>query len=108
MKSPVIIPDGPGTHDEGHRVVKLSCSKLAQNNPTLIKILEDMTIKNSQLAVGGSIILNNMVMMCVSENIPVPENFLLNWSFAIKLEHISNQTLRDAVAGRFSYHESDS
>jgi len=75
-----------------------------------------MTIKNSQLAVRGSIILNNMVMMCVSESIPVPENFLqqsflshaLNWSFASKLERISNQTLRDAVAGRFTYHESDS
>jgi hypothetical protein len=93
MKSPAIIPDGPGTHDEGHRVVKLSCSKLARNNPTLIRILEDMTIKNSQLAVRGSIILNNMVMMCVSESIPVPENFLhqsflshaLNWSFVSKL-----------------------
>jgi len=55
-------------------------------------------------------------MMCVSESIPVPENFLqqsflshaLNWSFASKLERISNQTLRDAVAGRFTYHESDS
>ena len=61
--------------DERHRVVKLSCSKLARGNQVLIDVIEDMTVKNAQLAVRASIILNNMVMMCVSENMPVPEKF---------------------------------
>ena len=76
MPSRAIMPDGPGFYDEGHRVVKLSCSKLARGNQVLIDVIEDMTVKNAQLAVRASIILNNMVMMCVSENMPVPENFM--------------------------------
>ena len=116
MPSRAIIPEPPGFHDEGHRVVKLSCSKLARGNSTLIRVLEDMSIKNAQLAVRGSIILNNMIMMCVSENIPVPEDFMdqtflaraLNWNFASKLHRLRNETLEDAVAGTYAYDNIDS
>jgi len=116
MPSRAIIPEDPGYHDEGHRVVKLSCSKLTRGNATLIRVLEDMSIKNAQLAVRGSIILNNMIIMCVSENIPVPEDFMdqtflaraLNWNFASKLHRLRNETLADAVAGTFSYDNMDS
>ncbi len=74
-----------------------------------------MTIKNAQLAVRGNIILNYMVMMCVSENIPIPEDFMdqkflahaLNWKFADNLDHIKNETLRHAVAGTVVYDEID-
>ena len=76
MPSRAIIPDPPGFHDEGLRCIKLSCAKLARGNKVLIDVIEAMTIKNAQLAVRGNIILNNMVMMCVSENIPIPEDFM--------------------------------
>ena len=61
IPSQAIIPKDPGFYDKGHCIVKLSCSKLARGSTTLIKVLEDMLIKNAQLAVRGSIVLNNMI-----------------------------------------------
>ncbi len=118
VKPSAIIPDPPGNVDEGHRCVKLSCAKLARGNRVLIDVIEAMTIKNAQLAVRGSIILNHMVMMCVSENIPIPDDFMnqqflahaLNWNFAktpAALQGIVDPTLRDAVVGHFVYHDND-
>jgi len=84
----------------------------------LIDVIEAMTIKNAQLAVRGSIILNHMVMMCVSENIEIPDNFMnqqflahaLNWNLAKTpeaLQKIVDPTLRDAVAGHFVHEAND-
>ncbi len=84
----------------------------------LIDVIEEMAIKNLQLAVRGSIILSHMVMMCVAENFPIPDNFMnqqflahaLNWNFAKTpeaLQKIVDPTLRDAVAGHFVYHDND-
>jgi hypothetical protein len=118
VKPSAIIPDPPGTIDEGHRCVKLSCAKLARGNHVLIDVLEAMAIKNAQLAIHGSIILNHMVMMCVSENIEIPDNFMnqqflahaLNWNLAKTpktLQKIVDPTLHDAVAGHFVYPNND-
>ena len=49
IKPSAIIPDPPGTVDEGHRCVKLSCAKLACGNCVLINVIEAMTIKNCNL-----------------------------------------------------------
>jgi hypothetical protein len=114
--SRAIIPDkNDGPQDEGMRVVKLSFSRLAKRNKPLIDIVQDLTIMNSQMAVRGSIIMNNMVSMCVSENRPIPENFMnqtflyqaFNWRLATNLQGIKSDTLRDAVSGRYAYHNDD-
>ena len=115
MPSRAVIPDPPGLLDEGHRVIKMSCANLARSNKVLVDVINAFVLKNSQMAVRGSIILNNMIMMCVSENIPVPENFLdrdflgqlLNWNFASNLPKIRCETLRHAVAGTFAYDDRD-
>ena len=57
-------------------------------------------------------------MMCVSENLPIPENFMeeqflahaLNWNFSKTpeaLQQIVDVTLHNTVAGHFVYHDND-
>ena len=114
MPSRAVIPDPPGLLDEGHHVIKMSYANLAQGNKVLLDVIDAFVLKNLQM-VQGSIILNNMIMMCVSENIPVLENFidrdflgqLLNWNFASKLPKLRCETLCHAVAGTFAYDDRD-
>ena len=59
----------------GERVIKLSLSRLAKNNHMFINIIQDMVIKNSEIAVRGSIIMNYVVMRSVEQNVPLPGDF---------------------------------
>ncbi len=66
------------------------------------------------MAVRGSIILNNMVAMCVvSENCIIPADLFcnqtfiyqaFNWHLSDSLKNTNWEVLRDAITGRFAYH----
>ncbi len=116
-ESQAIIPDKiKGPQDAGMRVIKMSFSRLAWGDHTLIGVVNDLTIQNSQMAVRGSIILNNMVAMCVSEDIDIPADLFseqtfiyqaFNWHLSDSLQNIGWGVLRDAVSRRFAYRNND-
>ena len=83
MPSRAVIPDPPGLLDEGHRVIKMSYANLAQGNKVLLDVINTFVLKNLQMSVHGSIILNNMIMMCVSKNILYRSRF--SWT-VVELE----------------------
>ena len=54
----------------GERVIKLSLSRLAKNNDRFISVIQNMVIKNTEIAVRGSIIINYVVTSSIEQNIP--------------------------------------
>ena len=87
-------------------VVKLSFSKLAKNNHLLIDVIQLMVIKNSQLAVRGTIIMNYLIIYCVANDINVPNNILHQTfvdqafypSFADNLSAVKDYILRKVIS----------
>ena len=59
----------------GERVIKLSLSRLAKNNCEFISVIQDMVIKNTEIAMRGYIIINYIVSSSIEQNIPLPSNF---------------------------------
>ena len=59
----------------GERVIKLSLSRLAKNNCEFISVIQNMVIKNTEIAMRGSIIINYIVSSSIEQNIPLPSNF---------------------------------
>ena len=59
----------------GERVIKLSLSHLARNNHKFISVIQKMAIKNTEIAIQGSIIINYIVLSSIEQNIPLPPNF---------------------------------
>ena len=61
--------------NSGERVIKLSLSHLARNNHKLISVIQKMAIKNTEIAILGSIIINYIVLSSIERNVPLPPNF---------------------------------
>ena len=59
----------------GERVIKLSLSRLAKNNLKFISVIQNMVIKNTKIAVRGSIIINYVVSSSIEQDITLPSNF---------------------------------
>ena len=87
----------------GERVIKLSLSRLAKNNLKFISVIQNMVVKNTKIAVRGSIIINYVVSSSIEQDITLPSNFckrmylkhVFNW--ALLPSKITNPHLRRAV-----------
>jgi hypothetical protein len=55
-----------------------------------INVIQDMVIKNLEIAVCGSIIMNYIIMHSVKQNVPLPNNFC-KWTYYLK--HAFNWTI---------------
>ena len=101
----------------------------------LVFIMRDFVVSNSYVQISQNTIKCSLMLtkqwqsnncnllsvetlfwiICVSENIPIPENFMnqkflahtLNWKLVEHLDKIENETLRHAVANTFVYHKID-
>ena len=54
----------------GERVIKLSLSRLTKNNDKFISVIQKMVIKNTEIAVRGSIIINYVVSSSIEKEHP--------------------------------------
>ena len=87
----------------GERVIKLSLFRLAKNNDKFISVIQNMVIKNTDIAVRGSIIINYVVSSSIKQKTPLPSNFCKRtclkhvFIWAIHLHQITNPQLRHAV-----------
>ena len=82
--------------NSGERVIKLSLSHLIRNNHEFISVIQNMVVKNMDIAVRGSIIMNYVIIFSVKQIIPLKPDFckqaclkhVFNW--ALLPHQISN------------------